>query len=229
MTPRPALTPKSERTRERILQAALALFAEQGFQRTTMRDIAARAEVSLGLTYRYFGRKEDLAVALYDEMSDALRDHAANLYGGTLAERFARLMEATIAHLDRHRDAFLALAARAFDPADDIGVLGDGTAAVRERARAGWLVVVDGASDAPSDPTERANLADALYTADLLLVLIWTQDKDPARVATAEAIRTATELLATARPMLSTFFGAAVLARVAGLAGRLGIGRAPGT
>lgn len=229
MTPRPALTPKSERTRERILQAALALFAEQGFQKATMRDIAARAEVSLGLTYRYFARKEDLAVALYDEMSDALRDHAANLYGGTIAERFGQLMEATIAHLDRHREAFLALAARAFDPADDIGVLGDATAAVRERARAAWLVLVDGSSDAPADPTERANLADALYTADMLLVLIWTQDKDPARAATAEAIRTTTELLATARPMLSTFFGAGVLARVAGIAGRLGIGRPPGT
>ncbi len=225
MKERVALTPKSERSRERILQAALSLFAERGFQGTTMRDIAGRAEVSLGLTYRYFARKEDLAVALYEEMSEALLFQAQNLYGGTIGERFGVLMRASIEHLEAHRGAFLALAARAFDPADDIGVLGSATATIRERARAGMSALVDGADDAPAGPQERADLADALYTADLLLVLIWTQDKDPERRATHDAIAAAVELVGAARPLLATFFGASTLARVAGVAGRLGIGR----
>ena len=50
-----ALTPKAQQTRELILETALALFASQCYQDTTLRDIAARADVSLGLTYRYFG------------------------------------------------------------------------------------------------------------------------------------------------------------------------------
>ena len=46
-------TSKSERSRQKIVDAAVALFAERGFTATTMRDIAAAADVSLGLTYRY--------------------------------------------------------------------------------------------------------------------------------------------------------------------------------
>lgn len=51
---------KSEVTRARILDAALDLFRCQGFEETTMRGIAAAADVSLGSAYYYFQSKEDL-------------------------------------------------------------------------------------------------------------------------------------------------------------------------
>ena len=41
------LTPKGERTREHILDTALSLFIEKGYDATTMRDIAVAAESSL--------------------------------------------------------------------------------------------------------------------------------------------------------------------------------------
>ena len=41
------LTPKARRTRGRILEAALGLFAEKGYEATTMRDVAREAEASL--------------------------------------------------------------------------------------------------------------------------------------------------------------------------------------
>ncbi len=227
MPPVTPATPKSERTRQRILEAALALFAEKGFAATTMRDIAAAADVSLGLTYRYFARKEDLAVALYEGMSARLQATAAGLYGGTVASRFGVLMQAAVDHLDRHREPFLAVAARAFDPRDDLGVLGAATEPFREAARTTWETIVAGADDAPRDPAERARLADVLYALNLLVVLIWTQDRDPARAATNEAIAATIQLLGVARPLLATPFGAVALAQVASIAGRLGIGRPP--
>lgn len=225
MPPVEPLTAKSERTRQRILDAALALFSAKGFAGTTMRDIAREAGVSLGLTYRYFGRKEDLAVALYQGMSEHLRAAAAGLDGGTVAERFDTIMRLTIAHLDEHRDAFLALAARAFDPHDDIGVLGSATEPIRADARRTWEVLLAGATDAPTDPGERERLADALYAADLLVVLIWTQDRDPSRAATQEAVAAMGMVITLARPMLDTPFGALALGQVASIAGKLGIGR----
>lgn len=218
-------TPKSERTRQRILEAALALFAHKGFAATTMRDIASAADVSLGLTYRYFARKEDLAVALYEGMSRTLQDRAANMYGGTVATRFVDLMNAAIDHLDRHREPFLAVAARAFDPKDDLGVLGPATEPFREAARTTWQTLLVGADDAPG-PHELAQLADVLYAVNLLIVLIWTQDRDPARAATREAIVTTGHMFAMGRPILGTPMGAMALAQVATIAGRLGIGRA---
>jgi AcrR family transcriptional regulator len=44
-------------TRERILAAALGAFAEKGFDGSTTREIAARADVTLGLVQYYFGSK----------------------------------------------------------------------------------------------------------------------------------------------------------------------------
>jgi AcrR family transcriptional regulator len=50
----------SAATREALLDAAGALFAERGFDRTTVREIARLAEVNQALLFRYFGSKEAL-------------------------------------------------------------------------------------------------------------------------------------------------------------------------
>ena len=47
-------------TKAALLQAAGELFAERGFDRTTVRDIATRAGVNQALLFRYFGSKEEL-------------------------------------------------------------------------------------------------------------------------------------------------------------------------
>ena len=51
-------------TRARILDAAARLFAETGYERTTIRAIAAAAGVDAGLVMHYFGSKEDLFRAI---------------------------------------------------------------------------------------------------------------------------------------------------------------------
>ena len=50
----------AERTRDLLLDAGLACFAERGFDGTSIRAIAARAGLSLGLLYHYFPSKEAL-------------------------------------------------------------------------------------------------------------------------------------------------------------------------
>lgn len=57
---------RSDLTRERILDAARTLFAEQGFERTTIRAIASAAEINPSLVIRYFGSKEGLFAASTD-------------------------------------------------------------------------------------------------------------------------------------------------------------------
>ena len=57
-------TPRSEAvraaSREKILQAALKLFMEKGYDATTMQDIVAEAGTSIGNAYFYFGSKDQL-------------------------------------------------------------------------------------------------------------------------------------------------------------------------
>ncbi|MBP2474152.1 AcrR family transcriptional regulator [Crossiella equi] len=57
---KPARRRDSAATRALLLRAAAELFAERGFERTTVRDIAARAGVNQALLFRYCGSKEEL-------------------------------------------------------------------------------------------------------------------------------------------------------------------------
>ena len=50
----------ADATRAALLTAARDLFAERGFEQTTVRDIAARAGVNQALLFRYFGSKDGL-------------------------------------------------------------------------------------------------------------------------------------------------------------------------
>lgn len=53
-----------QESREKIIQAALKLFAEEGYQSTTISKIAKQAGVSKGLMYNYFANKESLLNAI---------------------------------------------------------------------------------------------------------------------------------------------------------------------
>jgi AcrR family transcriptional regulator len=53
----------ADATKAALLTAARDLFAERGFQRTTVREIAARAGVNQALLFRYFGSKDGLFAA----------------------------------------------------------------------------------------------------------------------------------------------------------------------
>ena len=75
-------TGKAQRTREHILETALELFARKGYAETTMRDIAAEADCSLGLAYRYFARKEEMVLALYERLATELEEEVAALPPG---------------------------------------------------------------------------------------------------------------------------------------------------
>ena len=59
---------KSLMSRNKILEAMGALFAEKGFDATTMQDIMARSGLSKGAIYHHFKSKEEIMQALGDKM-----------------------------------------------------------------------------------------------------------------------------------------------------------------
>jgi len=60
-------TPEEIRRNE-ILEAAAVVFGEKGFQRATMKDIAAKAGIVPGTIYLYFKNKRDLLIAIADQL-----------------------------------------------------------------------------------------------------------------------------------------------------------------
>lgn len=71
---------QAKETEQRILQAALTLMREHGFEKVSVRDICAQAGITTGAFYHHFPSKEALIAkgfgALDHYMSQALRDHA---------------------------------------------------------------------------------------------------------------------------------------------------------
>lgn len=66
----------SEIRRPQILRVAMSVFARQGFQGTTTRQIAQRAGVNEAIIFRHFPHKEDLYWAIIDHMRRGARGHA---------------------------------------------------------------------------------------------------------------------------------------------------------
>jgi AcrR family transcriptional regulator len=197
---RRALTPKARRTRERILEAALVLFADRGYEATTMRDVAREAGASVGLAYRYFASKEEFALALYMRLAEESEEWAKDgLAGGTVAERFEAAMLAKLDQVSPHRGSLAALLTRALDPNSPISALGEGTSAVREKMGGVFLEVVRGASDAPREKQAR-ELGNVLYALHLAILLYWFHDRTPGARATRELVGSAREALRYLRP-----------------------------
>ncbi|MFG3658244.1 TetR/AcrR family transcriptional regulator [Streptomyces sp. NPDC047706] len=68
-TPAESELTKSEQTRALILETAMRLFRERGYDKTTMRAIAQEAGVSVGNAYYYFAGKEHLIQGFYDRVA----------------------------------------------------------------------------------------------------------------------------------------------------------------
>ena len=213
------MTPKAERTRQHIVDTALRLFQTRGYAETTLKDIAEEAGVATGLAYRYFRRTEELALALYEALSDAVAARLGELPKGSLGERWAALLHLRYDALQPHRRTLVALVAAAMDPDGELGVLSPATTAVRAR----WLVmhrqVLAGAPvPAGVDPQALTRL---LYAADLLLVLIWTQDRSPEARATRAAVDAAAGLIDRAAPLLALPGADAALGRLTAIFSQL--------
>ena len=217
------LTPKARRTRERILGAALRLFAEKGYEATTMRDVAREAGASLGLAYRYFASKEEFALALYMGLAEGSEEWARDgLVGGTVAERFETAMVAKLDQVSPHRGPLAALLSRALDPDSSISALGEGTAAVREKMGGVFLEVVRGASDAPGEKQAR-ELGNVLYALHLAILLYWFHDRTQDVRATRELVGSARDALRYLRPALRLPPMSRVLSRLAVALGNVGM------
>jgi AcrR family transcriptional regulator len=93
-----------EARRRQILSAALACFAREGFQRTTMQDIFREAELSPGAVYSYFGGKQELVEAIVAEAMVFATGAAAAIAEASESGRPLTPGEAFLELVNRFRD-----------------------------------------------------------------------------------------------------------------------------
>lgn len=79
---------KTTHVADSVLQAALDLFATQGYATTSVQQIVEAAGVTKGAMYHYFQSKDDLLFAIYDRMLSLQKRHLEEIVarGGTTTE-----------------------------------------------------------------------------------------------------------------------------------------------
>lgn len=119
--PSETLTPNQAGRRSRVIDAAMALAGEGGYDAVQMRDVAARAQVALGTIYRYFSSKDHLLAACQVELWLAQVERLAQRPsdGATPADRVVNLLNRVMrgASSEPKRTAALITASAAPDPA----------------------------------------------------------------------------------------------------------------
>jgi AcrR family transcriptional regulator len=119
--PAETLTANQAARRGRVLDAAMELAGEGGYDAVQMRDVAARAQVALGTIYRYFSSKDHLLAACQVELWRAMADHfdAHPSDAADPADRVVHVLERAMRGAEREpkRTAALVTASASADPA----------------------------------------------------------------------------------------------------------------
>jgi len=183
----PSPPSKAELTRERILQSALTLFRTNGYENTTLRQIAAESGSSLGLAYRYFSCKEEFVLAFYESLAAEFIQQIPTLPQGKIAQRFTAAFEFKLALVEPHSELIGVLLSAALNPNSRIAVLGQASADIRLRMQTAFTRLVSESDDEP-DATASAAFAKLLYVVHLALLYFRVNDRTPGGRATRELL-----------------------------------------
>ena len=187
---------KSARTRQRIVDAALALFEQRGYEQATMREIAARAGVSLGSTYYYFRAKEDLIQAFYYQMQAAHVQACDPVLSEEkrFRQRLVGVMQAKLAVLSPYKPFAVMLFRTAANPQSPLNPFNASCKTVREREIETFRQVVEGSRDRiPKDL--RPILPRLLWLYSMGIVLFWIHEPTPDARRTDALILASVELI----------------------------------
>src|SRR5215831_4191467 len=130
----PKATQKAEETAQRILDCALDLFREEGFESATMRDIAARAGVATGAAYYYYPFKDAIVMDFYRRACDEMQPRIEAALEGVrgLEARLRRLIEVKLEYFAPNRSVLRALLRNGADPRHPLSPFSFDTREIRD-------------------------------------------------------------------------------------------------
>ena len=173
-------TAKGEQTKALILETAMRLFQERGYDKTTMRAIAAEAGVSVGNAYHYYEGKEFLIQGFYDRMThEHAADARARMAGKTdFAERLQVALDSWVDCAAEYHEFAAQFFRTAADPNSALSPFSNESHPARETAVQIFREVIDGSNLGPKlDPELEELLPDLLWLHLMVIVLYWVFDR----------------------------------------------------
>ncbi|WP_374194317.1 TetR family transcriptional regulator [Streptomyces sp. N35] len=174
--------PKSEQTRTLILETAMRLFQERGYDKTTMRAIAKEAGVSVGNAYYYFAGKEHLIQGFYDRIA---AEHQAAVRPvldreTDLQARLSGVLRAWLDIAEPYHEFAAQFFKNAADPDSPLSPFSAESAHAREAAIAVHRELLAGSKAKIPDELKDI-LPEMLWLSQMGLVLYWVFDRSPGR------------------------------------------------
>lgn len=172
-------TEKGELTRNTILESALQLFRDKGFDATTMRDVATQTGVALGAAYYYFDSKDAIVMGFYERA----QEHLAPLLDRSLTnakgleDRLRAIIQAKFEYFAADRKLMGALSAH-IDPHHPLSPFSEETRSIRDRDIEFFSLAVKGGKvRVPEDLS--LHLPRLLWLYQMGLILFWVYDSSP--------------------------------------------------
>ncbi len=191
-------TPKAEETGLKILDAALDLFRQEGFDSATMRDIAQKAGVATGAAYYYYPSKDALVLDYYQractEMQPKIEAALKNTHG--LEDRLRELIRVKLVHFAPNRGVLRALLKNGADPKHPLSPFSLETKDIRD-IDIEWFerILADCGIRIPRDLSPE--LPGVLWFFQMGVIYFWVIDESPKQARTERLLELASKNVAT--------------------------------
>jgi AcrR family transcriptional regulator len=176
---------KGEETRDRILQAALEMFHDRGFESTTMREIAARAGVATGAAYYYFDSKDAIVLAFYDQARKDMEPRMKEALTETrdLRERLRKIIHVKLDYFAPSRKLLGALSGHT-NPQYPLSPFSEQTREIREHDIAFFERALE-ESRTPGPKDLKTHLPRLLWMYQMGIILFWINDASAKQAKTS--------------------------------------------
>jgi len=185
-------TPKAEETGQRILDSALALFREEGFEKATVRGIARRAGVATGAAYYYYPSKEAIVMDFYRRSCVEMQPRIEAALDGVkgLENRLRELIRAKLSYFAPNREVLRALLRNGADPRHPLSPFSAETKEIRDADIAWFGHILTGCGIRIPRDLE-PELPGVLWLFQMGILFFWVIDDSTGQARTAQLLETA--------------------------------------
>lgn len=194
----PTATLKGDQTASRIMDVALDLFRNEGFEAATMRDIAQRAGVAVGAAYYYYPSKEAIVLDYYQranaDMQPKIEAALAKTRG--LEDRLREVIRVKLKQFAPNRSVLRALLKNGADPRNPLSPFSSETKEIRDIDIAWFACILkDCGIKIPRDLL--LQLPGVLWFFQMGVIYFWVIDESPKEARTEKLLELASKNVAT--------------------------------
>ena len=176
---------KSISTKKHLTGVSLRLFQEQGFEKTTMREIAREADMSLGSAYYYFKSKEEIVLYFYQSSFEKTLEYSEQIFAQPkpLEQKLLEFFASKFKELLPNRNFLKVLSRSAFDSAAPTSPFSAQNQIIKQKV-IGLLEKAIEVENVKAGKELRPILGSLIWYLQMALLLYWLHDKSDNQIRT---------------------------------------------